>query len=128
MNILLVEDEEAILKLAGITLERAGYQVRTANHPEVALALAKEAGASFDLLITDVMMPGMNGRALAKRVREIFPHIICLFISGYTADVINADGGLELAGHFLEKPFSMKHFVETVQRISSEGQAEGAAV
>jgi len=119
MQILLVEDEEAILKLAAITLRRAGHVVQATPHPEEALALVKDAGASFDFLITDIMMPGMNGRELAERVRGILPGITCLFISGYTADVIDADGGLHEMGPLLEKPFSMKQLVATVQAIAA---------
>ncbi len=88
-------------------LERLGYQVLTASKPKEALRLAAAHARELRLLITDVVMPEMNGRDLAQSIRSLVPGIRCLFISGYTDDVIAPSGVLENGTRFLSKPFSM---------------------
>ena len=107
-TILLVEDEPAILKITAQMIEGLGYTVLKANSPAEALRLAKEHAAHIQLLITDVVMPEMNGRDLAKKILSIQPNLKCLFMSGYTADVIARNGVLDKGVHFIEKPF-LKH-------------------
>ncbi len=119
-TILLVEDELSILKVMTRMLAGLGYAVVAAAGPGEALRLAREHRGSLHLLITDVVMPEMNGRDLARNVRALHPEIRCLFTSGYTADVIAHRGVLESGVHFMQKPFSMKALAEKV-RAALEG-------
>jgi PAS domain S-box-containing protein len=105
-TILLVEDEPSILSMTKRLLERQGYTVVPAGTPGEALRLAKEYTGEIDLLMTDVVMPGMNGRDLAEKLRSVYPHVKRLFTSGYTADVIGHHGVLDEGVQFLQKPFS----------------------
>ena len=106
-TILLVEDEPAILEMATTMLEGQGYTVRVAATPVEALRLAREHKGAIDLLITDVVMPGMNGRDLAKTLMSLYPGIKLLFMSGYTANVIAHQGVLDEGVYFIQKPFSI---------------------
>jgi PAS domain S-box-containing protein len=104
--ILLVEDEPDILNIAREMLESFGYSVLAARSPGEAIHLAQEHTGEINLLITDVIMPEMNGRELAKRLLSLYPDMICMFMSGYTDDVIAHRGVLEEGVHFIQKPFS----------------------
>ncbi|MDR3579587.1 MAG: PAS domain S-box protein [Oryzomonas sp.] len=104
-TILLVEDEPAILKITAIMLEKQGYRVLRANTPGEAIHMAREHTGVIHLLMTDVVMPEMNGRDLAKSLLSLYPHMKRLFMSGYTADVIAHHGVLEEGVHFIQKPF-----------------------
>ncbi len=106
-TILLVEDEPAILKMTKIILERQGYTVLPANGPGQALGLAREHAGQIHLLMTDVIMPEMNGSELAQHLLSIYPNLKRLFMSGYTADVIAHHGVLAPGVHYIQKPFSM---------------------
>ena len=105
-TILLVEDEPAILKMTTAMLERLGYTVLAASAPSEALVLAKKNAADIQLLITDVVMPHMNGRILSQNLLALCPGLKVLFMSGYTANTIAHHGILEAGVHFIEKPFS----------------------
>ncbi len=107
-TVMLVEDEPAILRMTALMLERLGYQVLAVRLPGEAVRLAQECGSRIDLLLTDVVMPELNGRELAKRIQRFQPDIKCLFMSGYTADVIAHQGVLDESVHFIQKPFSME--------------------
>jgi CheY-like chemotaxis protein len=119
-TILFVEDEKAILKLGIQILQRLGYYVLPASTPGEALELAKTHSGSIDLLITDVVMPEMNGRELASRILTLYPDIKRLFMSGYTADVIAHHGVLDPGVQFLQKPFSMADLSEAIRRSLSD--------
>jgi two-component system cell cycle sensor histidine kinase/response regulator CckA len=116
-TVLVVEDEAAILELAKESLEELGYTVLTASSPEEALRTSKERGAPIDLLITDVVMPGMNGRELARRLGAARPELKCLYMSGYTADVIAHRGVLEEGVSFIGKPFSLTVLAKKVREV-----------
>jgi PAS domain S-box-containing protein len=103
--ILLVEDEQSILDVTKEMLESFGYSVLSARTPGEAVQLAKEHVGEINLLITDVIMPEMNGRELANKLQSLCPDIICVFMSGYTNDVISHRGVLEKGVHFIQKPF-----------------------
>jgi two-component system, cell cycle sensor histidine kinase and response regulator CckA len=107
-TILLVEDEPMILEMVTAMLQRQGYQVLRAATPGEALRLAEEYAGEIRMLITDVVMPEMNGRDLAKALSTLYPGLRCLFMSGYTANVIAHHGVLDEGVHFIQKPFSMK--------------------
>jgi two-component system, cell cycle sensor histidine kinase and response regulator CckA len=106
--VLLVEDEPSIMKMSQTMLERLDYKVLAAGTPGEALRLAKNHSDTLRLLITDVVMPRMNGRDLAERMRVVCPGIKTLFMSGYTADVIAHRGVIEEGVNFIQKPFSLK--------------------
>lgn len=103
-TILLVEDAEPLVKLVANLLEKNGYRVLKANRPSAALALAGQQGGPIHLVITDVIMPDMNGRELVEQVRRLHPDIRVLFMSGYPADVIARQGILEDGTAFIQKP------------------------
>ena len=114
--ILLVEDEAAILQMAKIMLEKLGYTVLTAARPELAIKVAEEYDGKIDLLMTDVVMPEMNGKDLALQLLACNPALKTLFMSGYTADVIAHHGILEEGVKFIQKPFSLKDMAAKVRK------------
>ena len=114
-TILLVEDEPAILGVSKSMLERMGYHVLGAGSPGEALRLAETFSGPIHLLMTDVVMPEINGRDLAKKLRSLQPLMRCLFMSGYTSDVIALHGVLDDGTHFIQKPFTMKALSEKVR-------------
>ncbi|HEY9069411.1 MAG TPA: PAS domain S-box protein [Candidatus Ozemobacteraceae bacterium] len=114
-TILLVEDELPLLKLIRKMLAGAGYQVLEAQTPTEALRIAHSHTGTVDLLLTDVIMPEMNGRVLANQIQSVFPNIRRVFMSGYTADVIARQGILDEGAFFLQKPFSPKMLTETIR-------------
>ncbi|HEY3381150.1 MAG TPA: PAS domain S-box protein [Vicinamibacterales bacterium] len=115
-TILLVEDEDAVLELGRSMLTRLGYRVLAARSPLQAVQLIAELGGSIDLLISDVVMPEMNGRELAARLTLSLPSLRCLFVSGYTGDIISHRGVLDGSVHFLQKPFSLPALAQAVRR------------
>ena len=116
-TVLLVEDEMPILDVSKEILEQLGYFVLIASTPGEALRLAKTHAAKIHLLITDVVMPVMNGRDLSKLISNIKPGVKCLFISGYTANVIAHQGVLDEGVNFIQKPFSMKGLAFKVREV-----------
>ncbi|MDD4356093.1 MAG: PAS domain S-box protein [Smithellaceae bacterium] len=117
--ILLVEDEPTILEMTSIMLENLGYTVLTAVTPGDAIRLAGEYDSQIDLLLTDVVMPGMNGRDLAQNMMHFHPGIKHLFMSGYTADVIAHQDVLDEGINFIQKPFSAKGLADKVREVLS---------
>ena len=107
-TILLVEDEPTLLRLTTTMLQHLGYTVLATDRPGEAIRLAGEYGGQIHLLLTDVIMPQMNGRDLAERLGKNRPDMKCLFMSGYTANVISHHGVLDAGVNFIQKPFS-KH-------------------
>ena len=116
-TILLVEDEAAILKMTKTILERLGYNVLAASLPGEAISLAREHVNEIHLLMTDVVMPEMNGRDLAKNLLVMYPGIKRLFMSGYTANVIAHQGVLDEGVHFIQKPYSMQDLALKVREV-----------
>jgi len=116
-TILLVEDEPAILELAKMMLERKGYLVLPAGTPAEAITIADTYVGKIDLLMTDVVMPEMNGRDLAKKITALFPEIKLLFMSGYSANVITQQEVLDDGVAFMEKPFSMNELAEKIRGV-----------
>ena len=120
-TLLLVEDDSTILAMTTMMLERLGYRVLPAGNPEQAIALAGAQTDPIDLLITDVVMPEMNGRELSARLRELYPALNVLFMSGYTADVIAYRGVLEKGENFIQKPFFKKDLAAKVREVLEAG-------
>ena len=116
-TILLVEDEPAILKLGKTIFGKMGYTVLAASTPGEAIRIADEFQGQIQLLVTDVVMPEMNGRDLAEKLLSRYPHLKRLFMSGYTADVIAQHGVLDEGIHFIQKPFSIKDMAAKVRDV-----------
>ncbi|MGM0656810.1 MAG: response regulator, partial [Thermodesulfobacteriota bacterium] len=114
-TVLLVEDEPAILHMGRGMLEKLGYAVLTAEKPEEALRLAEEHEGRIHLLITDVVMPGMNGRDLSAKLSDCSPGLKTIYISGYTSNVIAHHGVLDEGVHFIQKPFSIQDLAVKVR-------------
>ncbi len=120
-TILLVEDEPAILKVAAMMLQELGYTVLAAASPRESLRLAETHRGKIDLLMTDVVMPEMNGLDLAKKLLGDHPDLKHIFVSGYTANVIAHHGVLEPGVHFVQKPFTMKELAQKVRQVLDHG-------
>jgi two-component system, cell cycle sensor histidine kinase and response regulator CckA len=116
-TLLLVEDEPGVRAVCKMMLERLGYRVLVAETPESALSLVREHDDPIRLLITDVVMPGMNGRELALRLNALDPCMKTLFMSGYTAEIIDKDGKLDNGFSFLQKPFTAKDLSTAVRSL-----------
>jgi two-component system sensor histidine kinase EvgS len=116
-TVLIVEDETSILELVQMVLERLGYHVLAASTPGKAMALAEEHGGAVDLLITDVVMPEMNGRELAETMQTHYPKLKVLFMSGYTANVIAHRGVLEEGVNFIQKPVSNRELAVKAREV-----------
>jgi CheY-like chemotaxis protein len=115
-TVLVVEDDKAMLEISQIMLEELDYHVLTASLPEEAIRLACEYDGMIDLLLTDVVMPGMNGRKMAEKILSLHPGLKVLFMSGYTADVVVHDTMLEEGAHFIEKPFSLQELAAKLRQ------------
>ncbi len=119
-TVLLVEDEPSILEVTKLMLESLGYEVLSADTPGRAVTLAETHG-TIHLVLTDVVMPEMNGRDLAGRLCVMHPNLKCLFMSGYTADVIAHHEVLDKGVHFLQKPFSKEELAARVRSALDSG-------
>ena len=120
-TILLVEDEPAIRNMTQKMLERQGYQVLAATTPGEAIHCAREHAGEIHLLMTDVVMPEMNGRDLAKNLLALYPRLKCLFMSGYPANVIAHHGVLDLGVHFIQKPFTQRDLFAQLRKTLDPG-------
>jgi len=116
-TILLVEDEEAVRELARDILEANGYAVLEARHGDEALAICERHSEPIHLMLTDVVMPGMNGRELAERLARLRPETKVLYMSGYTDNAIVLHGVLNGRAVFLQKPFSPDALARKVREV-----------
>ncbi|MEI9954378.1 MAG: PAS domain S-box protein [Pseudomonadota bacterium] len=116
-TILLVEDDERVRSFAATVLQRFGYKVHAFQAPAQALAALTELSPLPDLLVTDVVLPGMNGRALSERIASLIPAMRVLFVSGYTENVIVHHGVLKQDIEFLAKPYSVDQLARRVREV-----------
>lgn len=116
-TVLLVEDEAMVRELASRVLNRHGYLVLEAESGADALETCRRHEGPIDILVTDVVMPGMNGSELAGRIANIIPDAAVLFVSGYTGGALVEHGVLQDGTHFLQKPFSPHRFVRKVREV-----------
>jgi PAS domain S-box-containing protein len=116
-TLMLVEDDPSVCATTRRFLEQLGYTVLATCFPEEALHLSQAHPGDIALLITDVVMPGMSGRELSRRMAECRPKTKCLFISGYTADIIASQGVLEEGYSFLPKPFTRDSLAAKVREL-----------
>ena len=120
-RILLVEDNEQVLKLAASILKRQGYKLLIAKNGNEAGKIAASHDGSLDLLLTDVVMPGINGRELYHNILKKYPQIKVLYMSGYTNNIIAHRGVLEDGIKFIQKPFSNQTLLAKVREILDKG-------
>jgi two-component system, cell cycle sensor histidine kinase and response regulator CckA len=125
--ILLVEDAEPLRKLAQTFLESGGFRVLSAESGEAAMEIAVKHGGLLDLLLTDVVMPGMNGRVLAEQLARRQPNLKVLYISGYTDAFIAGHGVLEEGIHLLHKPFTEEVLLQKVREVIDGDKGSGVA-
>lgn len=116
-TLLLVEDEEKVRLLTRTALEGIGYSVLEASNGPEAIKLCERHTGRIDMLITDVVMPGMGGRHLAERLTSLWTHLKVLYLSGYTTDAVVRHGVLEAEVAFLQKPFSMTGLARKVREV-----------
>ncbi len=116
-TLLVVEDDDAILDMLETMLKSLNYNILTADFPSRAMALAQSHTTRIHMVITDVVMPEMNGRDLAEQLSTLYPDIKILFMSGYTANVIAHQGVLDEGVHFIQKPFSMQDMAAKVHEV-----------
>jgi DNA-binding NtrC family response regulator len=114
-TILLVEDEPGVRELTNMVLSGRGYSVLEALNPQDAERLAENHASEIHLLLTDVVMPGISGRELAKKLTARHPNLRVLYMSGYTYNVIAEDGTLEDGLSFLQKPFTPQILAQKVR-------------
>ncbi len=120
-TVLLVEDDPVVLAMTTRVLKRLGYEVLPHESPKEALAAAKEHNNPIQMLVSDVIMPEMNGNLLAQQLQQILPDLHVLFMSGYTDDVIAHHGVLGNSVHFIGKPFTPQELAEKVRGILGAG-------
>jgi two-component system cell cycle sensor histidine kinase/response regulator CckA len=127
-TILLVEDNEQVRQLTSSVLADCGYKVLAAAGPEEGIALCHANHPDIQLLVTDVILPGMNGPQLAEQVTRISPRTRVLYISGYTSDAIAHYGMLDPGLWFLAKPFSVSELVAKVREVLDAESPEAGGV
>jgi CheY-like chemotaxis protein len=123
-TLLVVEDQADVRRMALAILKAHGYRLLEAGNAEQALALSAAHSGKIDLLITDVIMPGLNGRQLADRLAKERPGLKVLYTSGYTADVITQQGTLEPGMEYLPKPFGAAQLSAKVREVLGSGRAQ----
>jgi CheY-like chemotaxis protein len=116
-TVLVVEDEQEVRKLAVRVLKRQGYMVLEASQGDDALRLCEEHNRPIQLMVTDVVMPGMDGRELTNRLMLLHPEIKVLYMSGYTDNTIAHHGVLEAGLHYIQKPFSVDGLARKVTEV-----------
>ncbi len=119
-SVLIVEDDDAVRTLARRVLDTRGYRVWTCSGAEQALDIMQQYGDDMSLVISDVVMPGLNGQELSHRIRTSWPHVAVLFMSGYTDDDVRRNGLVGSADYFIEKPFTPESFAHKVRMVLDE--------
>jgi CheY-like chemotaxis protein len=116
-TILVVEDDQRVRSLVARSLAICGYTILVASHGEEALTMARGTQGQIHLLLTDVVMPGINGRQLAERLATIHPETRVLFTSGYTEDIVVHHGVLDKGINFISKPYTLESLARSVRGV-----------
>jgi CheY-like chemotaxis protein len=119
LTVLVVDDDPSVRAVLETMLRQENYRVLGSSDPEEALALARELGDELDVLVTDVMMPKLNGHELYQRIVREHPKLRVLFVSGFAADVISEQGGLEAGLELVQKPFSAATLHAKLRKVLS---------
>ncbi|HEX6062564.1 MAG TPA: ATP-binding protein, partial [Longimicrobiales bacterium] len=119
-SVLIVEDDDAVRTLARRVLDSRGYRVWTCSGAEEALDIMQQYGDDMSLVISDVVMPGINGQELSRRIQTLWPHVAVLFMSGYTDDDVRRNDLIGAADYFIEKPFTPESFAHKVRTVLDE--------
>jgi PAS domain S-box-containing protein len=123
-TILLVEDDPQLRQLSSSVLAHCGYKMLVASTPEEGIEICRSNHRDIRLLVTDVVMPGMNGRQLAEQIQQVSPNVKVLYISGYTSNAIVHYGVLDPGLSFLPKPFTLSALVAKVREVLDSGPAQ----
>lgn len=115
-GILLVEDDEFVREAASEILESCGYRVFKARNSAQAIGIFHQYSEQVELLVSDVVIPGKNGRELSRALRELSPELKVLYVSGYSENAMTRQTALEANSHFVAKPFSLKSLLEAVDQ------------
>lgn len=133
ITVLLVEDEPSVRQSIRRMLERFGYAIIEASDGESGIAVASERASEIDIVLTDLMMPGMNGRTFSDRLAELEADIPVIFMSGYSDETVNQRGLVDASHAFLQKPFNSEQLVRTIYNLlnpaasqATEGRAAGS--
>ena len=118
-RLLLVDDEEGVTKMGEIMLERLGYHVETMNDPLEALEKVRAFPDRFDLVITDMTMPHLDGVGLARKIREITPGMPVILITGYNSKIEPETAGAMGVQHYVEKPFNRNQLAQAIKTVLS---------
>jgi two-component system, cell cycle sensor histidine kinase and response regulator CckA len=118
-TLLIVEDEEAILTLIQKRLENLGYTILAARTPQEAISQVSTFKNKIHLLLSDIVLPEMNGRELSEKLKVFQPQMSCLFMSGYSSNVISSQDILQDGIHLIQKPFSMKVLTQKIRELIS---------
>jgi two-component system, cell cycle sensor histidine kinase and response regulator CckA len=116
-TVVLVEDEEMVRNLLCEVLRRVGFEVLACANPEEGIAVCRSHPGKIDLLLTDVVMPGMNGREMANRIQETLPELCVVFMSGYTEQVLLQEGQMDAPFEYLQKPFTLRALTQKVAKV-----------
>ncbi|OGT98054.1 MAG: hypothetical protein A2079_06060 [Geobacteraceae bacterium GWC2_48_7] len=118
-TILLVEDDESVRQMTTSMLEKVGYDVLVAESSQAAVRLCEDRNVHIDIVLSDIIMPGMNGKDMMDKITSIRPGIKTLYTSGYSSEIISRQGLIEGNMHFIQKPFSLKVLNEKIKEVLS---------
>lgn len=114
-SVLLVEDDAAVLSVVSQMLRSRGFTVYEAHNPHMALGIASRSDISLDLLLTDIVMPGMSGLNLARRIRQMHRDVGCMFMSGFAGECFDDELLRDPSCYFLKKPFPLSDLMHAVE-------------
>ena len=123
-TVLVVEDEEMVRGLICEVLRREGYRVLACGDPSEGIETCERYGQGIDLLLTDVVMPGMNGPEMASRIQKTLPQLRVVFMSGYTERGLAQNAELNCSFEYLQKPFTLKSLTEKLAKVLGRTEAQ----
>jgi len=123
-TILVVEDEEMVRGLICEVLRREGYRVVACGDAAEGIEASRRHGPGIDLLLTDVLMPGMNGPEMASRIQEAFPRLRVVFMSGYSEQALARQAQVTASFEYLQKPFTLKSLTQKLAKVLGNAEAQ----